>query len=290
MLPSKAYFCCPKFTTRPLLVYVLMSCWLVLSTRVWRARGHVPPSTGESCPEQLFLTCLRKPECPGGRRPFSARLRDGSGGDRAVPGMGLLLMLTVVSFLPAAVHRDLALHHPALPPAHHGPVLPGVHPGEPRGSRPGRALATAPGQAGRWASPTVLGGDECVLCLPSVPAVHGGCGSPMLSGHCVLGPTLGGQAAGRRTQGRGTQVAHAEGRGWWRVSLGSATPTRGPLPPHTWALGSGWELRPPRGFRAPGHPWSWPGTLPAALLLGVRRGSERCLCCSSGSWWWLCRA
>lgn len=174
VLPSKAYFCCPKFTTRPLLVYVLMSCWLVLSARVWRARGHVPPSTGESCPEQLFLTCLRKPECPGGRRPFSARLPDGSGGDRAVPGVGLLLMPTVVSCLPAAVHRDLALHHPALPPAHHGLVLPGVHPGEPRGSRPGRALATAPGRAGPWASPTVLGVmSVCSACRLSPKSMEG---------------------------------------------------------------------------------------------------------------------
>lgn len=86
---------------------------------------------------------------------LSAQLQDGPGwvdsrgvasAAGAVSGMRPQLML--VPLLPAAVHRDFALHHPGLPVAHHCPVLPGVHPGE-----PWDALGMAPG---RGALPTVL--------------------------------------------------------------------------------------------------------------------------------------
>lgn len=49
----------------------------------------------------------------------------------AVIDLGFQLMLILISLLPAAVHRDFALHCPHLPVAHHSPVLPGVHPGKP---------------------------------------------------------------------------------------------------------------------------------------------------------------
>lgn len=58
---------------------------------------------------------------------------------RGTPSAGLLMPLTLASFLLVAVHRYLALHHPDFSAAHHGPVLPGVHPGEP--STTSRGLA-----------------------------------------------------------------------------------------------------------------------------------------------------
>jgi hypothetical protein len=46
------------------------------------------------------------------------------------------------SFFPAALHWDLALHHPGLLATHHRSVLPGIHPGEPSTSCPGAYRTT----------------------------------------------------------------------------------------------------------------------------------------------------
>lgn len=129
-------------------------------------------------------------------------------------------MMLQVSFLPAAIHWDFALHRSGLPAAHHSPVLPGVHPGEPWG-----ALGMT---RGRGALPTVLRvvTDRCA-CQPGSygQAIHGcrPCDCSRLSGQCVLGPGVGRGSTQRghhpllwdTQMGTGRAGSMVSGSWWW---------------------------------------------------------------------------
>ena len=178
-----------------------------------------------------------------GRHSISAQLQDGFGGmgSRGVASAGRAVaqhetFADAASFLPVAVHWDLAVHHPGLPSAHHGPVLLGVHTGEPS--------AVYHGGAGRVTWPVDLAhsawsGDCQQLWAgrPSLPATWGV--AVLDSGQCVLALEQAGVPPG------GDTTHYCSGtRSWVHGGQGSpvvwgrrAQTAGGEWPPGGWAEG-----------------------------------------------------